>query len=81
MLSHLTKFGGKVGNVIEDFLEERVAMPVYLRHVRVSCVAPTSPLSVVDESDEFHQELMEDGRWAVGGGDDRDNQIYVDTEA
>ncbi len=48
-------------------------MPVYLRHVRVSCIIPTSPLSVVDKSDEFRQELMEDGQWAIGGGDGYDN--------
>ncbi len=47
----------------------------------MSCVIPMSPLGVVDESDEFHQELMEDGQWAVGGGDCNDNQIHVDTEA
>ncbi len=48
-------------------------MPVDLRHVRVSHTIPTSPLGVVDESVEFHQELMEDGQWAAGGGDGHDN--------
>jgi hypothetical protein len=54
-------------------------MPVYLRHVHVSRVIPMSPLGVVDESDEFHQELTEDGQLAVGHGDCPDNQIHVDT--
>ena len=56
-------------------------MPVYLRHVRVSCLIPMSPLGVVYNSDEFHQELTEDGQWAVGSGDGGDNQIHVDTVA
>ena len=33
----------------------------------MSCVIPMSPLGVIDESDEFHQELMEDGQQAVSG--------------
>jgi hypothetical protein len=28
-------------------------MPIYLRHVCMSCVIPMSPLGVVDESDEL----------------------------
>jgi hypothetical protein len=67
--------------MIEDFLEEGVAMPVYMRHVHVSCVMPTSQLGVVDESDEFHQELTKYVGWAVSSGDGCDNQIHVDTEA
>jgi hypothetical protein len=59
--------------MIENFLKERVAMPMYLRHVHMSCITPTSPLSVIDEPDEFHQELTKDGRWAVGGGDGCNN--------
>jgi hypothetical protein len=47
----------------------------------VSCVIPMSPLGVIDKSDGYHQELMEDGGWAVGGGDCRDNQTNVDTDA
>ncbi len=78
---HVTKVSGKVGNVVEDFLKKGVALPVYLMHICLSCIIPTSPLSVVDESDEFHKELVEDGRWAVGGGDCCDNWIHVDTEA
>ncbi len=54
---YATKVSGKVGNVIENSLEERIAMPIYLRHVCVSRVIPMSPLSVIYESDEFHQEL------------------------
>jgi hypothetical protein len=67
--------------VIEDFLKEGEAMPMYLRHVRMICAIPTSPLGVIEESDEFYQELMENGQWAVGGGDGHDNQIHVDTKA
>jgi hypothetical protein len=66
---YITKVSDEVGNVIENLLKERVAMPMYLKNVRMSCVIPTNPLGVVDESDEFHQELMEDGQWAVGSGD------------
>ncbi len=67
--------------MIENCLKERVAMPMYLRHVHLRPITPTSPLGVIDESDEFHQELMEDGQWAVGGGDGCDNQIHVNTKA
>ncbi len=67
--------------MIEDFLKEGLAMPVDLRHAQVSHIIPASPLGVVDESNEFHQELMEDGQRAVGGGDGCDNGIHVDTEA
>ncbi len=56
-------------------------MPVDLRHVRMSCVILMSSFSVVDESDELHQELTEDGQWAAGSDDGHDNQIHVDTEA
>jgi hypothetical protein len=65
---------------MEDSLNKKVAMSLDLRHVCMSSVIPTSPLSAVDESDEFHQELMEDGQWAVVNGDGSDNQIHVDTE-
>ncbi len=78
---HFTKVCGNVGNMIEDFLKEGVVMPVDLRHVRMRRVIPTSPLGVVDEFDEFNQELTEDGQWAVGSDNGRDDGIHFDTEA
>jgi hypothetical protein len=47
----------------------------------VICIIPIIPLGVVDEFDEFHQELMEDGQRAVSGGNVCDNRVNVDAEA
>jgi hypothetical protein len=78
---HVAKFGGKVGNMIEDLLKEGIAMPVKKWHVGVSCIIPSCPLCVVDDPDEFHQKLTED-RWrAVSGGYGCDYQIHVDAKA
>jgi hypothetical protein len=54
--------------MIEDLLEEEIAMPVKKWHVGVSFIIPSCLLCAVDDLHEFHQKLMED-RWrAVSGG-------------
>jgi hypothetical protein len=67
--------------MIEDFLEEGIAMPVKKWHVGVGCIIPSCPLCAVDDPDEFHQKLMEDRGRAVSGGYWCDDQIHVDKKA
>ncbi len=49
--------------------------------MHVSCIKPASPLGCVDDSDDFHQELTEDGRRVVTIGDGCNYGVHVDTEA
>ena len=78
---YIAKIGSKVGNKIEDLLEEGIAMPVKKWHLGVSCIIPLCLLCAVDDPDELHHILMEDGWRAVGGGYPCDDQIYVDAKA
>ncbi len=56
-------FGGLLARIANDSLNRSPrGMKFHMRHVPVSCVMmPPCPLGVVDESDEFHQELLKDG--------------------
>jgi hypothetical protein len=69
----IAKIGGKVSDMIEDLLEEGIAMPVKKWHVGMSCIVPSYPLCAVDDPDEFHQKLTEDRLRAVSGGYGRDD--------
>ena len=66
--------------MIEDPLEEVIAVPVKKWNVDVSCVVPSCPLCAVDDLDELHQKLMEDGLRTVSSGYCRDDRIHVDTK-
>ncbi len=67
--------------MIEDPLEEGIAMPVKKWHVGISCIIPSCPLCTVDDPDEIHQKLMEDMWRAVSSGYFPDDQIHVDAKA
>ncbi len=78
---HIAKIVCEVGNMVEDPLEERIAVPVKKWHVDVSCIVPLCPLCAVDDPNELHQKLTKD-RWrTVSGGYHHDDQIHVDTKA
>ncbi len=59
--------------MIEDPLEEGIAVPVKKWHVGMSCIVPSCPLCAVDDPDELPQKLTEDGWRAVSNGYHRDH--------
>jgi hypothetical protein len=67
------QIGGKVGNMIEDPLEEGLAVPVKKWHVGVRCIVLLFPLCTVDDPDELHQKLTEDGWRTVSSDYHRDD--------
>ncbi len=67
--------------MVKDPLEERIAVPVKNWHVDVRCIVPSCPLCAVDDPDELHQKLTEDGWRTVSSGYCCDDQIHVDTKA
>ncbi len=67
--------------MIEDLLEEGIAVPVKKWHVEVSCIEPLCPLCAVDDLDELYQKLTEDGWRTVSSGYCHDDQIHVHTKA
>jgi hypothetical protein len=73
--------GSKVSNMIEDPLKEGIAVPVKKWHVGVTCIVPLCPLCAVDDPDELHQKLTENGWRTVSSGYRRDAQIHADTKA
>ena len=56
-------------------------MPVKKWHVGVSCIIPLCLFCAVDDPDEFHHKLMEDGWRTVSSGYCHDDQIHVDPKA
>ncbi len=77
---HVSKVSGKVSDMIKDFLEEREEMSVDQVHVNMSCTEPASPFDIVDGSDEFHQELMEDGQRIISDGNGHDDGVHIDAD-
>jgi hypothetical protein len=67
--------------MVEDPLKEGMAVPVKKWHVDVSCIIPSCPLCAVDDPDELHQKLTEDGWRTISSGYCHDDQIHVDTKA
>jgi hypothetical protein len=69
--------------MVEDPLKEGIAVPVKMWHadVDVSCIIPSCPLCAVDDPNELHQKLTEDGWRTVSSGYHRDDQTHVDTKA
>ncbi len=57
-----------------------IAVPVKKRHVDMSFIVPLCPLCAVDDPDELHQKLTEDGWRTVSSGYRHDDQIHVDTK-
>jgi hypothetical protein len=47
--------------MVEDPLKEGIALPVKKWHVDVSYIVPLCLLCAVDDPDELHQKLTEDG--------------------
>jgi hypothetical protein len=67
--------------MVENPLKEGIAVPVKKWCVDMSCIVPSCPLCAVDDPDELHQKLMEDGWRTVSSGYCHDDQIHVDTNA
>jgi hypothetical protein len=75
----ISKISCKVGEAVDNLIEETVAVPMKQRH-QANVIRPTYPVWIVDYGNEVEKDLTEDWLKPVIGTDGGDDCVHVDAK-
>jgi hypothetical protein len=76
----IPKISGKIGNAVENSLEESVTVPVKRRH-RAYIFQPTYPVWIVDSVNKVEEDLAKDWLRLIIRTDSGNDCVHVDAKS